>query len=62
MDLSGATSSEVVVFFAKFSNGKTLGGISVIALDRCCFKVSVAVNRMRLGGVFKSLSLAYPNS
>ena len=57
VELSGTTSSEVVVVFTKFSNRKTLSGISVIGLDRYYFKVSGAVNRMKSGGVFTEFGL-----
>ena len=52
MDFSGTTSSEVVCFCTKFSNGKILREILVLRLDRYCFKVSVAVNLIKLSGVF----------
>ena len=41
-----------LLFFTKFSNGKTLGGISVLGFDRYCYKVSAAANHMKFGGVF----------
>ena len=53
MDFSGTTSSEVVWVFTKFSNGKTLREISVLRLDRDCFKVSVAANRIKIGVLSK---------
>ena len=62
VELSGTTSSEVVVFSTKFSNGTILGGISAIWLDRYCSKVCVAANCMKLGGVFAEFGCAYPNS
>ena len=44
------TSSEVVALFStKFSNGKTLGGISVMVLDWYCYTVTVAATRIKLG-------------
>ena len=53
MGFSGTTSSEaVLLFFTKFSNGKIRREILVLGLDRYCVKVSVAANRIQLGGVF----------
>ena len=47
-----STSSEVVFFFTKFSNGKILREILVLGSDRYCFIVLVAENRLKIGGVF----------
>ena len=52
------TTSFKLFFSTKFSNGKTLGGMSVIGLGRYCFKVSVAANCMKLGGVFTEFGLS----
>ena len=52
VDFSGTTSSEVVCFFTKFSDAKTVREILVLRSDRYCFTVSVAANRIKIGGVF----------
>ena len=45
-------------FSTQFSNGKTLGGISVSGIGRYCFKVSVAANHVKFGGVFTEFGLS----
>ena len=52
------TTSFEVVFSTKFSNGKTLGRISIIGLGMYCFKVSVAANHRKLGGVITDFGLS----
>ena len=54
LELSVTTLSEV---FYKILQRKDFRWISVIELGRYCFKVSVAVNCMKLGGVFTEFGL-----